>query len=182
MRNIILIIAVFLALATLPARAGTQWRSTASGMWIATGTGQQLSFYGAQPITQPTASTQVALADSTGGAILGGTLVAVTPLRKVTIVTSSTINARLAVSGILPGDTVIGAITVNGASSVDASADFETVISGTATILQTGTSTGTGNKVAIYIGRTENNTANTARLVNAIRTALVNLGLMKGGG
>jgi hypothetical protein len=148
-------------------------------MTIATGTSQQLSFWGVTPITQPTSAAQAALTDNTGGVLTGGTLAAISPLRRVAVVTSSTIGARLAVTGILPGDTVIGAVTITG---TDAAADFETVISGTATILQTGTSTGTGNKVEVFIGRTENNSSNIARLVNALRQVLVSTGFAKGGG
>lgn len=172
---------------------------TGRGTLIGTNTTQAVGFFGTTPAGQTSGTAELALSDSTGGVIpsavtITGTVANVVDTGTVTIASGT---GALRLWGVLPGDTVMSATYVSGTSTLSAAADFESTISGSNQIVQTGTSSGVGTNVTVTVGRyptadyivlvsgstTANINADLASMAaayNELRKALVNYGLIKG--
>lgn len=115
----------------------------------------QLGFFGVSLSSQPSSADQAALTDNTGGSVANATLLAV----DVTDNTGGTGGSSLAdCSGLSTSDTYTDAAL---------NAKLDIVNDNFAAL-------------ASKLDRVNDNTAKTAELVNAIRSALVTLGLIKG--
>jgi len=188
--------------------------------------GQPVGFFGASPVIQASGTAELALSDSTGGTIPAAVTITATsahfvnafivkasgtgsslllPLARAgdIVQSAAVLSGTITLSGtqfVVSGTTLTsGTVVTTGTAFVSATADFESTISGSAAVLQTGTSIlSPGATVLVTVGRisswqavpltsatstaaTNADIATLARSINELRRTLTNLGLIKGG-
>jgi hypothetical protein len=168
MKKLILSLFGVALVATAVYAASTQMKNTGAGLQIGTTADQKIGFFAADPVVQPTAAAQAAVG-TTGAAAVALTQAtkAAATQAALTLYTETHI-----ITNVFPAD-VTNVYTVVSVTN----ATINTVW-GFATTTPQVLATSTVNTVYGYTTSTQGDAIVT--LVNAIRTALVNLGLIKG--
>lgn len=158
MKISLLSIVALCAIATAAFADPAPINQTGRGTQIGTRPDQGVSFYGSDPITQPSGTAQAALSGSS---------------IKQFVVTGHNGAGSVTLTGAPLGATVIS--VVNLTTPGDATSSFESTISVAGQIQQSSATDLSAKTLLVTI---DNGSGKT--LVNALRSALVNLGLIKG--
>jgi len=156
--------------------AGTKVVNSHLGFQIGSAATELVGFWGATPVVQPTSANQAALTDSTGGSASNTTLAAVTAPSAITDSTGGSAGTTLAAI-----TTFTPSVAWNGSSVYPSAADA-TAIAAAITSEKNSLASLAARQAedrAAIVALTDA-TAKETKLLNAIRSALVAAGLIKG--
>jgi hypothetical protein len=164
MKKLILSLFGVALIATAVYAASTQMKNTGAGLLIGTTADQKIGFFAADPVVQPTAAAQAAVG-TTGAAAVALTQATKAAATQAALSLTTSNITYLGIDGSTNTLAVVTGATIN-------------TVWGFATTTPQVLATSTVNTVYGYTTSTQGDAIVT--LANAIRTALVNLGLIKG--
>jgi len=148
----------FLALAPTAFCQSTRLQNQGNGLTIGTTVNQKIAFHGSEPVVQRSGAAQAALSG--------------TSLKYLAFAGRASAGA-ITVTGLSVGDTVVG--IVNLTDGVSSAASFEGTVSVINQLQQTSGTDLSAKKFSIIV-----DTGGGKTLINELRAALVELGLIKG--